>query len=280
MRMKKGLTILAALLTCTALCLTAERAPRYDLTEIAVRRIDEEIEITGSVSCARSAAVSAQLPGTVSRVFAQEGERVQAGQALLELEADALPLLWADGDDAQSAAERAEAALQLATITAPADGILRGFSLEAGQSVYAGEELGRVVSADLVVTALLPESQREDVRVGLEAEVARGERTFSARIAAIENAPGASAQYALRLEGGGLAALEEGMQVDVTIPLRTAEGPSVPLQALQADGTLRVLTKAGEVCVPVETGLSDALYVQLLSGPPLGTDVILGEAGE
>ena len=279
MRMKKGLTILAALLTCAALCLTAERAPRYDLTEIAVRRIDEEIEITGSVSCARSAAVSAQLPGTVSRVFAQEGERVQAGQALLELEAGALALSWPD-DGAQSAAERAEAALQLATITAPADGILRGFSVEAGKSVYAGEELGRVVSADLVVTALLPESQREDVRVGLEAEVARGERTFSARIAAIENAPGASAQYALRLEGGGLAALEEGMQVDVTIPLRTAEGPSVPLQALQADGTLRVLTEEGEVCVPVETGLSDALYVQLLSGPPLGTDVILGEAGE
>ena len=84
--------------------------------------------------------------------------------------------------------------------------------------------------------------------------------------------------HALRLEGGGLAALEAGMQVEVSLLLEEASGPSVPLQAVQGDGTIRCLTEQGAVCVPVTTGLCDALYVQLLSGPPVGTQVILGEA--
>ena len=172
----------------------------------------------------------------------------------------------------------AEAALALCTITAPEDGILQSFSAQVGKSVLAGAEVGRVVSAEKAVTALLPESLREDVALDMAAEVARSGRTYSARISAIDAAPGAAAQYALRLEGGGLAALEAGMQVEVSLLLEEASGPSVPLQAVQGDGTIRCLTEQGAVCVPVTTGLCDALYVQLLSGPPVGTQVILGEA--
>lgn len=68
------------------------------------------------------------------------------------------------------------------------------------------------------------------------------------------------------------------MQVEVSLLLEEASGPSVPLQAVQGDGTIRCLTEQGAVSVPVTTGLCDALYVQLLSGPPVGTQVILGEA--
>ena len=189
-------------------------------------------------------------------------------------------LLRTQGEPGETAetAETAEAALALCTITAPEDGILQSFSAQVGKSVLAGAEVGRVVSAEKAVTALLPESLREDVALDMAAEVARSGRTYSARISAIDAAPGAAAQYALRLEGGGLAALEAGMQVEVSLLLEEASGPSVPLQAVQGDGTIRCLTEQGAVCVPVTTGLCDALYVQLLSGPPVGTQVILGEA--
>lgn len=287
--MKMGLTILAALALCAGLVFTAEREPEYELTAVEVRDIAEEIEIVGSVDYAQTHVVAPALSGTVARVFAQEGDRVTAGQALLEIEpaAGELALLLrtragsaAQGESAAQAetAETAEAALALCTITAPEDGILQSFSAQVGRSVLAGAEVGRVVSAEKAVTALLPESLREDVALDMAAEVARSGRTYSARISAIDAAPGAAAQYALRLEGGGLAALEAGMQVEVSLLLKEASGPSVPLQAVQGDGTIRCLTEQGAVCVPVTTGLCDALYVQLLSGPPVGTQVILGEA--
>ena len=275
--MKMGLTILAALALCAGLVFTAEREPEYELTAVEVRDIAEEIEIVGSVDYAQTHVVAPALSGTVARVFAQEGDRMTAGQALLEIEPAAgelALLLRAQGETA----ETAEAALALCTITAPEDGILQSFSAQVGKSVLTGAEVGRVVSAEKAVTALLPESLREDVALDMAAEVARSGRTYSARISAIDAAPGAAAQYALRLEGGGLAALEAGMQVEVSLLLEEASGPSVPLQAVQGDGTIRCLTEQGAVCVPVTTGLCDALYVQLLSGPPVGTQVILGEA--
>ena len=278
--MKMGLTILAALALCAGLVFTAEREPEYELTAVEVRDIAEEIEIVGSVDYAQTHVVAPALSGTVARVFAQEGDRVTAGQALLEIEpaAGELALLLRAQGESGETAETAEAALALCTITAPEDGILQSFSAQVGKSVLAGAEVGRVVSAEKAVTALLPESLREDVALDMAAEVARSGRTYSARISAIDAAPGAAAQYALRLEGGGLAALEAGMQVEVSLLLEEASGPSVPLQAVQGDGTIRCLTEQGAVCVPVTTGLCDALYVQLLSGPPVGTQVILGEA--
>ena len=278
--MKMGLTILAALALCAGLVFTAEREPEYELTAVEVRDIAEEIEIVGSVDYAQTHVVAPALSGTVARVFAQEGDRVTAGQALLEIEpaAGELALLLRTQGEPGETAETAEAALALCTITAPEDGILQSFSAQVGKSVLAGAEGGRVVSAEKAVTALLPESLREDVALDMAAEVARSGRTYSARISAIDAAPGAAAQYALRLEGGGLAALEAGMQVEVSLLLEEASGPSVPLQAVQGDGTIRCLTEQGAVCVPVTTGLCDALYVQLLSGPPVGTQVILGEA--
>ena len=278
--MKMGLTILAALALCAGLVFTAEREPEYELTAVEVRNIAEEIEIVGSVDYAQTHVVAPALSGTVARVFAQEGDRVTAGQALLEIEpaAGELALLLRTQGEPGETAETAEAALALCTITAPEDGILQSFSAQVGKSVLAGAEVGRVVSAEKAVTALLPESLREDVALDMAAEVARSGRTYSARISAIDAAPGAAAQYALRLEGGGLAALEAGMQVEVSLLLEEASGPSVPLQAVQGDGTIRCLTEQGAVCVPVTTGLCDALYVQLLSGPPVGTQVILGEA--
>lgn len=278
--MKMGLTILAALALCAGLVFTAEREPEYELTAVEVRDIAEEIEIVGSVDYAQTHVVAPALSGTVARVFAQEGDRVTAGQALLEIEpaAGELALLLRTQGEPGETAETAEAALALCTITAPEDGILQSFSAQAGRSVLAGAEVGRVVSAEKAVTALLPESLREDVALDMAAEVARSGCTYSARISAIDAAPGAAAQYALRLEGGGLAALEAGMQVEVSLLLEEASGPSVPLQAVQGDGTIRCLTEQGAVCVPVTTGLCDALYVQLLSGPPVGTQVILGEA--
>lgn len=278
--MKMGLTILAALALCAGLVFTAEREPEYELTAVEVRDIAEEIEIVGSVDYAQTHVVAPALSGTVARVFAQEGDRVTAGQALLEIEpaAGELALLLRAQGESPSQAETAEAALALCTITAPEDGILQSFSAQVGKSVLTGAEVGRVVSAEKAVTALLPESLREDVALDMAAEVARSGRTYSARISAIDAASGAAAQYALRLEGGGLAALEAGMQVEVSLLLEEASGPSVPLQAVQGDGTIRCLTEQGAVCVPVTTGLCDALYVQLLSGPPVGTQVILGEA--
>ncbi len=85
-------------------------------------------------------------------------------------------------------------------------------------------------------------------------------------------------QYTITIElDGQQKNLSAGMKVDVEIILRECSGPAVPLQALEPDGTVKCRTEDGIAAVPVQTGLCTELYVQLLAGPPVGTQVVVAE---
>jgi RND family efflux transporter MFP subunit len=83
--------------------------------------VPERFEATGTVRAKNSALLSARIPGTVSRVYAKEGDRVQRGKLLLTIEAiessaGAAGAAYAV-NEAQSAMEEALARKKLADVT-------------------------------------------------------------------------------------------------------------------------------------------------------------------
>jgi multidrug efflux system membrane fusion protein len=98
-------SIVAALLLVASGCggESARRTSRVPIAVAAVaqRSVPYEIDATGSVEAARSAAVTAQVGGLVTRIRFREGDEVRAGQVLVEL--DRRPF--------EAAAERAAAVL-------------------------------------------------------------------------------------------------------------------------------------------------------------------------
>lgn len=278
--MKKLITVLLTLVVCVSLVATKEKKIDYVLTTVEVRDISEQIEAVGTVGYEQIYAVTTSVTGTISRVFVQEGDKVVEGQAIAEVELlpeNAGSLLSTMQNVDMTQAELQEEAMKMCTIKALADGTVLSLPIYKGMQVAPTVALGSISSKDMTVTALIPESSKEDVAVGQEVTVLRNERTYTATITKIEPSTQVASQYMVTLTSSGIRLLSAGMKVDVRIVLSQCEAPSVPLQAIQSDGTLICRTQEGTVAVAVQTGLCNENYAQLLEGPPVGTSIVIGE---
>ena len=83
--MRKVWTIAAAAAVCTALILTRQKPVQYRCAAVEVREIAVCVEAVGTVNFAQTRALNVPAAGTVARVFLQEGDAVQEGQAVAEL---------------------------------------------------------------------------------------------------------------------------------------------------------------------------------------------------
>ena len=125
---------------------------------------------------------------------------------------------------------------------------------------------------------MVPESAMEQLKVGQAASVTRAGKEYAVSISKIAPSDAQAGQIEITLTGDALRRRSAGMRADVRIVLEQCTAPSVPLEALRADGAVLCVTESGAVAVPVETGLCSERYVQLVEGPPVGTQVALGEA--
>ena len=85
MGMRKVWTIAAAAAVCAALVLTRQKPVQYRCAAVEVREIAVCVEAVGTVNFAQTRALNVPTAGTVARVFLQEGDAVQEGQAVAEL---------------------------------------------------------------------------------------------------------------------------------------------------------------------------------------------------
>lgn len=279
--MKKILTIMLALAVCAALWLSREKEPQYRVTAVQVRNLSERIEAVGSVAPQLTCALMPSVAGRITRVFVEDGQYVGKGQAIAEVELlpeNAAAYLTSLQNAQLSKAEMQERMLAMCTVTAPQAGEVTGLAAYEGLQTAPGSILGYVTSDALCVASYVPENLREDIYEGQKADIRRGSLRLDAVIERITPATEANGQYLLRIvPTESTRTLEKGMKVDVEIAVDTCTAPSVPLQALQPDGTLLCRTEGGVAAVPVQTGLCTETYAQLLSGPPVGTEVIIGE---
>lgn len=280
--MKKTLTVALTLVVCAALIFTREKAPVYRTASVQVRSLTEKIETVGTVVPLETYALTPSVAGRITRVMVEEGQQVGAGQAVAEMELlpeTAAAYLSSLQNTQLSAQEVQERMHEMCTVTAPQAGQITGLSAYAGQQTAPGNVLGCVAANALAVTAFVPENLREDLFAGQKVQLIRGETELGAKITRITPSAEANGQYLLRIEPDGITrALQPGMKVDVEIVVEECSAPCVPLQALQPDGTVICRVQGGTAAASVETGLCTEMYAQLLSGPPVGTEVVVGVA--
>jgi RND family efflux transporter MFP subunit len=204
--------------------------------------IPEQIEVVGTVRAGTSAVVSARIPGTVRVLRVREGDRVQKGQLLAQLEAQenlaAAAGAMAGIDEAGHALDEALARKRLAETT-----FERYHRLFNEQAVTRQELDTRQTEMELAAQGVA----RAEARLKQAREGARGATTLAdytrvvapiSGIVTVRHAdPGASvfpAQPLLTIEDEGSFRLELGVPESFTTRVRPGMPVQVALDALGA----------------------------------------------
>lgn len=119
-----------------------------------------------------SLAVGTDYPGTVGETFVQEGDTVQAGEALFTIESIALQRQLKEGTVAAEGGAYTVARDGTMTFLAPGDGMVSELAAHPGSFVQVGTVLARVDRAEtLYVLAQFDLTPREYARVEVGAAV-------------------------------------------------------------------------------------------------------------
>ncbi len=164
----------------------AERTVPVAVSEVQLRDLARSVTVTGPVEPIRIVSVSAQTTGTLLSVLVEEGDRVDAGQLMAELDAretsaqleraeaalanaestfQRAQQLQANGltteadlDAARSAYEIARADVEIwrtrlafSRISAPASGVVTGKMVERGSAVSTNQALFQIADDSLLV---------------------------------------------------------------------------------------------------------------------------------
>ncbi|MDR3085628.1 MAG: efflux RND transporter periplasmic adaptor subunit [Christensenellaceae bacterium] len=267
--------LLTGLALAALLSPTSEKLPGETVT-VAQRTIEEKIEAVGLVQNERIYPVAPLASGKL-RLFVKKGEFVRKGQALFEIENadyEGLSSLVSQGQLSQPH----KTALELYTLNStlsPAMGSVVDLNGYDGMVALSGTPLLAVASRELLVSFLLPQAQRENLKIGQKIFVNRsGARTEGEVLSILPS--DIQGQYKVEAAIPAASAPEflPGMQVDLHIVLDSITAPSVPLSAVK-NGKIYCVVSQGIEEVPVRTGLCDEMFISLLYGPVEGTQLLL-----
>lgn len=180
----------------------AERGVAVEVQPVAVTTVVEDINAVGTLRPNESLFVAPEIPGRVARIRFDEGEKVEAGAALIELDASILraemakarsdlALAKANYDRASTLASQgnaslrardegqaaflaaqanltlADARLQKATLMAPLSGVVGLRAVSVGAYVVPGEKIVELSDIEtLKVDFRVPELRRATLRTG------------------------------------------------------------------------------------------------------------------
>lgn len=196
-------------------------------------------------------------------------------------------------DEAQVATARqnvaaAEAAVQLATLTSPVDGVVLAVNVSPGADAPSGAAI-TVQSADFQVAASVAETDLPSLKVGQAVEITVTATKLTASGKVIQIDPTGSAA-----SGGGVvsyaivaamptppAGTASGMSAQVSITTASAPDvvavPSIALVGSTGNYSVRVLDASGEPQqVSVDVGLVTSSLAEIKSGVDAGTAVVVG----
>ena len=190
---------------------------------------------------------------------------------------------------ARATRDALKARLALATLTAPADGLVTAVSVTVGADAPSGDAI-QVAADPLEVTTSVVESDIASITVGQTASVtvaALGGASLEGTVASIAPSGSASGNQgvvsfavAITLTNAPTG-LRPGMSADVTITTATAPGVlAIPARALAGSAgayRVRVLAADGTVSTrDVTVGLITSSLVEIKSGLQAGDRVITG----
>ena len=214
--------------------------------------------------------------------------RAQNTLKTMEAGADAktVQLAQARCDSAKAALEQAQATLESATMVAPFDGTVTSVGVAVGDLVSSGTRV--VTLADLSkleVVATVDETEINQVKVGQSASItfdALSGAKFTGKVVEVPLAGQlvqnvVSYDVVLSLEGSGGESLLPGMTANVTIVVGQRQNALLlPALAIAQDDSGDVVTLEGSnETVPVQVGLSNGTYVEVVRGLNEGDKVLV-----
>ena len=269
-------------------------------TQLATAEIDG-IGSSGSGTFAYRSerAVTADVSGTVASLAAYEGDWLESGQTILQLESDTL------ADSVQSQAEsvrraeisldNAEKALDNYTIESPISGTVIEKNYNVGENAEQGETLCTIYDLSyLEITLNVDELDISDVEVGQEVQItaeAVEDKVYSGtvtKVSVVGTSSGSYTSYPVTIRIDDTEDLLPGMNVDVTIVVDSVtDAVSIPIAALERGNVVLITADSpsavnavedmtapeGYVYVQVATGLSDDDYIEITSGLTEGDTV-------
>jgi HlyD family secretion protein len=248
-----------------------------------------------------------EAPGkaTVTKVYKQEKDLVKAGEIIAVLESNSLVVFQMSKNvalqEAKIELDELAGMVEGLSVKAESDGILAGQDVSVGNTVGVNTNsdgtssnntgvLGKIISFDKRMVIAVDELDINDVSIGQSAEVtvdaAPGER-FSGEVVKISelgNVQSGVATYDVTISVPYSKLVKEGMSADAEILLDSAENVLlIPIEAVTEMRGKMLVTVYSEgsssgddkTMVPVETGLMDARYYEVVGGLEEGDQVVM-----
>ncbi len=308
-------------------CGKKHQPPRVDLPTLSVRVQKVEAkphvaveEVVGTVAPKLRSVVEAKVSGRIDKMLAVPGQRVKAGEVLVELDAreikaqldQAIAVLEQaesdlkrfarllpqraiakqDFDAAQSRARvarasvaEAETMLGYTKITAPFDGVITRKLADVGDLAAPGKPLLEIEDPDaLRFEAGIPEALIDRVELGATLDVRIGEKQIQGTVSEIApSADPGSRTSLVKLDLPPISGLRVGQFGHVGVPLSESEVLRVPTSAIVNRGQMELIfvLKDGHAALRlVKTGKRIGDEMEVVSGVEAEEEVVTEGAAD
>ena len=168
-----AIVMTAGALVAVNLLFTRSDAPEVEVEPIARRPLEAIVSAPGTIQPQLSVDMSASTMGRVTRLAVDEGDRVTAGQFLLQIDPENLQAQVTRGEAVLDAAAAAHAAAQVAVETARLNFDLARENLERQENLWALRLVAREVYEQAVADVELRETEIRGREVDVEAAAQR-----------------------------------------------------------------------------------------------------------
>ncbi len=274
-----------------------ESLRKYEKRQITKERLDLDFN---NLMTAKERLKTARLNSEIALTQAQdqvaqdEYNLQKAQDTLAEIQAgpdpDDVEVARAKVTSAQADLEDAQAALEAATMVAPFDGTVISTGAEVGDLVYSTTIVVTLADlSNLEVTAFVDETDISQVEVGQEVEITFDSfpgKQFRGQVLEVP-LQGTLSQNVMTyevpvsLEGAEEVSLKTGMTANLKIVVGQRENvllvPALAVQQGEEGNVVMVQDslQGPAVQTPVEVGLSDGLYVEVVRGLNEGDQVVI-----
>ena len=201
--------------------------PSVTVETIKKRDLEAIVSASGKIKAKREVQISADTVGRVTRLAVQEGDRVKAGQFLLQIDPEALESALQRGEAAQSAAREAIQQARVAIDSARASLELARQNVERQRALYKEQ----LVSRETLDRAESELKLRETDLAVREAEVRAAEQRLAQEVANLRRARYDLSKVTLNAPIDGVITrlnIEEGE----TVLIGTMNNPGTVLMAI------------------------------------------------
>ena len=240
--------------------LTRSDDPEIDAERIARRSLEAVVSASGTIEPERSVDISSSVMGRVTRLTVNEGDRVTAGQFLLEIDPESLQSAVARGEAVVQATESGLDQARVAVDSARVNLELARDNFERQQELWKL----RLVSREIYNQASLEVELRETEYRAREVEVATATQRIRQEMATLDSVRYDLTQVTLTSPIDGIVTrrnIEEGE----TVVIGTMNNPGTMLMTIADFSILEAHVEVDETDIPsVRVGQPAAITIDAL----------------